>query len=149
MPANNGLRLNEDQCLFPSRPEPLQYHPEPFIRNGKVRMRGLSLQNRKLLAKSQIFEEQVAAGTGRSGKQNEQKPQQAGHESVVAERQGVSTVGFASVPDANNFDGGFVSELKEEPIITAPKAETGLGRLEHLHVAVPCSEVSAGAVENV
>src|ERR1035437_297993 len=28
MPANDSLRLDKDQCAFPSRPEPPQDHPE-------------------------------------------------------------------------------------------------------------------------
>jgi hypothetical protein len=28
VPANDGLRLDENQCLLPTRPEPAQHHPE-------------------------------------------------------------------------------------------------------------------------
>ena len=36
MPANDGLRLDEDQRLLPSRPEPPQHHPEQFIGSGNL-----------------------------------------------------------------------------------------------------------------
>jgi len=42
-------------------------------------------QDSNLLMKGQIFQEKIAAGTKESNSQNEQKPQQAQHEPVVAE----------------------------------------------------------------
>lgn len=77
MPANNGLRLDKDQCPFPSRPEPPQDQPEQFIRSGKPRLGMPLFQHRELLAKSQIFQQQIAARMGRSNEEDEQKPKQA------------------------------------------------------------------------
>jgi hypothetical protein len=85
MPANDGLRLNKDQCPLPSRPKPLQDHPKDFVRCGESRLRMPLFQNGKLLAKSQIFQEQVAARTDRSIEQDEQELQRTEHELVVAE----------------------------------------------------------------
>ena len=61
MPANDGLRLDEDQRPFPSRPEPPQDDPEQFIGSGKPRLRMSPFQDGKLLPKRQVFQEQVAA----------------------------------------------------------------------------------------
>lgn len=80
-------------------------------------MRGLSFQNRKLLAKRQVFQEQVTARTDGSSEQNEQKPQQAGHESVVAEFHEHLTVGFAAMMYATNFNGVGGGTYKKEPVI--------------------------------
>jgi hypothetical protein len=61
VPANNSLRLDEDQRPIPSRPKPSQDHPEEFVRNTKPRLRTPSLQNSKLLPQCQVFQEQIAA----------------------------------------------------------------------------------------
>jgi hypothetical protein len=61
VPANNSLRLDEDQRPIPSRPKPSQDPPEEFVRNTKPRLRTPSLQNSKLLPQCQVFQEQIAA----------------------------------------------------------------------------------------
>src|ERR1035441_3937 len=61
VPANNSLRLDEDQRPIPSPPKPSQDHPEEFVRNTKPRLRTPSLQNSKLLPQCQVFQEQIAA----------------------------------------------------------------------------------------
>jgi hypothetical protein len=84
VPANNSLRLDKNQCLFPSGPESPQYHPEQFVRSGKPWLRVSIFQNGKLLPKSQIFQEQIATSTDRANKQNEQGPEQTQHETLVS-----------------------------------------------------------------
>jgi hypothetical protein len=49
MPANDGLRLNKDQCLPPTWPEPPQYQPKQLIGNGKSRLWMPLFQDTKLL----------------------------------------------------------------------------------------------------
>jgi len=39
IPSHHGVRLNEQQCLLPSVPEPSQYYAEQSIRSGKSRPR--------------------------------------------------------------------------------------------------------------
>jgi hypothetical protein len=85
MPTNNGLRLYEDQRPFPSRSKPPQDHPEQFVQRGKSRLRLPLLQDGKLLTKSQIFQQQIAAGTDRLNEQDEQELQRSEHTPVVAE----------------------------------------------------------------
>jgi hypothetical protein len=77
MPADDGLRLNEDQRTFPFRPEPPQYHPEQPIRRSETELRVPLLQDSELLTKGQIFQEQIATRTNEPGSQFEQEPQQA------------------------------------------------------------------------
>ena len=55
MPANNGLWLDKNQRLFPSRPEPLQDYPKQFVWSSKPRLRVPLFQNGELLPKSQIL----------------------------------------------------------------------------------------------
>jgi hypothetical protein len=57
MPANDGIRLDENQCPLPSRPEAPQDHPKQFVRSGKSRLGMPLLQDAELLPKSQIFQE--------------------------------------------------------------------------------------------
>jgi hypothetical protein len=123
MPSDNGLRLNENQCLLPSTPERPQDHPEQSVRNSKSRLRMPLPQNRKLLPKREIFQKQVAARANRFNKQDEQELQQTRHKSVVAEMQDNLAIGFAAMANANDFDDGFVPKLKEEAIVAAAEAE--------------------------
>ena len=51
--------------------------------------------------------------------------------------------------DAKNFDGRFVSEFKEQPVISAAETKACLRRLELLYIARARSEIAIGAVENV
>ena len=74
VPSHNGLRLEENQCLPPPGPETPQYHPEESVRNGKSRMRMPPLQDSKLLAESEFFQQEIAARTKESDNRNRQKP---------------------------------------------------------------------------
>ena|ERR1035437_383542 len=98
MPANDGFRLHEDQCPFPSRPEPPQDHPEQFVGNGKSRLWPLLFQNAKLLTQRQVFQEEVAARTDRANEQDEQEPQRTRHEHFVAGPQEYRAVKLVKLP---------------------------------------------------
>jgi hypothetical protein len=39
VPSHNGLRLDENQCLPPSRPESSKHHPEQSVGDSKLRLR--------------------------------------------------------------------------------------------------------------
>ena len=77
VPADNGLRLNENQCALPANPQLPQHYPEQFVSSTKWWPRMLSFENAELLSKSQILEEQVAARAKQSRKKENQEPQQA------------------------------------------------------------------------
>jgi hypothetical protein len=96
MPSHNSFRLNQNQRLLPSTPESPQHHPEQSVGNGKSRLWMSLLQDRKLLPKRQVFQQQVAARTDRPNNQNEQELQQTRHEPVVTEAQDSSTIGLAT-----------------------------------------------------
>ena len=61
MPANDSLRLDEDQSPLPSWPEPPQDHPEQSVRRPKPRLRMLPPQDCDLLPKCQVFKEEISA----------------------------------------------------------------------------------------
>jgi hypothetical protein len=87
MPANDRLRLHEDQCPAPAFPEPLQHDPEQFVGSSKSRQRKLLFENTELLPKSQVFQEQVPARAKEPSKENNHELQQAQHEtSFTCER---------------------------------------------------------------
>jgi hypothetical protein len=75
VPSHNGLRLNENQCLPPAGLEAPQYHPGKSVGNGKSRMRMPPLQDSKLLAESEILQQEIAARRKESDNRNGQKPQ--------------------------------------------------------------------------
>jgi hypothetical protein len=54
-PANNSLRLDENQRLLPPRPEPFKRRPEPPVESSKSRRWMSLLQDRKLLPKRHVL----------------------------------------------------------------------------------------------
>ena len=79
MPANDCLRLHQNQCSLPFGPEAAQGCPKQPIRGGKARPRAPLLQNGKLLPQGKILQKQIATRAKGPDKQYEQKPQQAQH----------------------------------------------------------------------
>ena len=74
VPSDNCFRLDENQRVLPSSPQPLQNHPEQSVGRFQLRLRMAPLQNGELLPKCHVFQEQVAARPNELGSQ---KPQQA------------------------------------------------------------------------
>jgi len=87
VPANDGFGLDENQGLFPSRPDSPQHHLEQSIRSGKARLRKSPPQYLELLPKRQIFQEQVTARTEEGGRRGRDKSQQPEHETSLAQMQ--------------------------------------------------------------
>ena len=79
MPANDCLRLHQNQGSLPFGPEARQTCPEQPIRGGKARPRASLLQKGKLLPQSKILQEQIATRAKGPDKQYEQKPQHEQH----------------------------------------------------------------------
>src|ERR1700676_4603069 len=77
VPANNSLWLDEDQRVPPFRPEPAQDHPQQLVGSRDLRARIPLLQNDKLLAKSQVLKQQVAARAKDADKEDRQRLHQA------------------------------------------------------------------------
>jgi hypothetical protein len=55
MPADDGVWLDKDQCLSPSRPQPPQSDPKESVRSGKSGLRIAVRHNRELLPQGQIL----------------------------------------------------------------------------------------------
>jgi hypothetical protein len=56
MPANDGLRLDENQRTLPFRPTPSQDRPEQLVAGRESRLRKFALENAELLSKRQVFQ---------------------------------------------------------------------------------------------
>ena len=59
MPADDGFRRDDDEGLFPSRPDPTSNHPEKFIEEAEARARMSTLQRNELLTQSKILEKET------------------------------------------------------------------------------------------
>jgi hypothetical protein len=76
MPSDNRLQPHEHQHLPPPRPESSQHHPEPFVSDRKPDQGASPFQHSKLLSKSKIFQQQIAASMKRPRSDSEQEPKQ-------------------------------------------------------------------------
>jgi hypothetical protein len=63
VPADDGLRLNQDQHTLPSRPEPPQNHPERFLSSNQSRLGDASVSRLRVAAEEPGF---PRAGRGES-----------------------------------------------------------------------------------
>jgi hypothetical protein len=61
MPADNGLRLHDDQDALPTRPKTTQSTPEEAVEGVQRRAGPLAFQHSNLLSKGKDFESRVAA----------------------------------------------------------------------------------------
>ena len=71
MPADYGLRLNNDEGMGPCGPKPAQKNPKHPIFDCQPRPRILSLKNAQLLAQSRDLNAQIIAGTEERTKKSE------------------------------------------------------------------------------
>jgi hypothetical protein len=125
MPANDGLRLDEDQRPSPSRPKPPQDHPEQFVRRSESRLRVLLFQDSALLPKGQVFQHQVAARADRVNEQVEQQLQRTEHEPVLTEASRISMqTAFGSCPLH-----GLHYPTKKTRVPVSPRGLSAEGRL--------------------
>ncbi len=79
MPADDGLRLNQNQRHFPTRPELLEQDPEHPVRSSHARSGSFGRKNDELLPQGQILKKEITPGTERMGDQCLQESQQACH----------------------------------------------------------------------
>jgi len=73
-PANNSLRMDQNQRLLPSTPDLVQQHPERSFGGNQARLRMSMFQGGELLPKSQITRQKVAARAKESGSQSSRDP---------------------------------------------------------------------------
>ncbi len=61
MPADNGVRLDENEARSPSGPEFVEEHPEKPIAPAEFGPLDAQLEDRKLLAQGEIFKGELRA----------------------------------------------------------------------------------------
>lgn len=66
MPAQNGLRLDDEQCLFPGLESTGEQDEETALGSGDVRAFDRSGDDDKLLTEQQIFRDQCPLTPGQS-----------------------------------------------------------------------------------
>ena len=69
MPANDRLRIDEQERLLPSTPETAGECPEDFVNRSHPGSGMLALQHRQLLPESEIFQEQASMRSQAAGEQ--------------------------------------------------------------------------------
>ena len=65
MPADHGLRLDNDQRLLPTRPQAFQRDPEQLIETAQSRARSFGMDSQQLLAQGEVLENEVFSGSKR------------------------------------------------------------------------------------
>ena len=99
MPANDGLRLDENQGPLPSWPNPPQDYPKQFVGSSEPRLRAPLIQNSKLLAKSQIFQQQITTKSDRLKEQDED-PKSVGAPAQVCDDAKAARASPSPAPEA-------------------------------------------------
>ena len=79
MPSDHSFWSHKDQGLFPSRPESPHQNPEELVESSESWPGTPSLQNRELLAKSQILKKQCAPSAEHSQNRGQQESEQVRH----------------------------------------------------------------------
>jgi hypothetical protein len=74
MPTNNSFRRYDYQGLLPFRPHSSDNDPKQLIDSSKSRFWFPALHSQELLAKSQIFQQEVTSRVEAASKQTHQKP---------------------------------------------------------------------------
>src|SRR5664280_289562 len=142
MPARNGVRQDDKECLFPVSPEPASYDPEEFVDGSQSWPRLLAFKDGELLAKGEVFEHQTAARPKPAKHGSEPEPKQVQHgNQVIADRlcrPPCEVVDFTAGQDCDE------GQIKVAPVEHLVGVDPMLLRyLEHEHIANAFSEVHA------
>jgi len=79
MPGYHRLRCNQDERLFPARPESSQDDPERFVQGSDSVARSLGLQGEQLLTQRQVFQKQLLAGPEDANDPADEVPEHGDH----------------------------------------------------------------------
>ena len=72
MPANHGIRLNDDQSIAPPSPQRTQRHPEQAVPTPEARPRPVAFEYGDLLSRRQNLQAQIMAGAKETAHVREQ-----------------------------------------------------------------------------
>ncbi len=109
MPADDGLRLHQDQVGAPVSPESPQENPEDSILGSKPGLLGAPPQYRELLAEGQILQRQLGPATEEAAKSEGNRPHKE-HPYLRLELVGLLQIGLreyaGQVPETQSRQGG-------------------------------------------
>jgi len=71
VPGDDGARLENGECRFPSRPEPREEEPEPSISSAKLRFGRIPLQDTNLMPEGQQLDLSLGCGSEVDAKRGE------------------------------------------------------------------------------
>jgi hypothetical protein len=93
MPVHDGSRSDQDERLGPPRPERSQRNPEQLVLGRQSTARSLRVQSQQLPAESQVFKDEVLAGTESADYPAEEMSERHDHGKNPASRQVIDFVG--------------------------------------------------------
>jgi hypothetical protein len=79
MPGYHRLRCNQDERLFPARPEPSQDNPERFVQCSDAVARSFGVQGEQLLTERQVFQKQFLVGPEDANDPGNEVPEHGDH----------------------------------------------------------------------
>jgi hypothetical protein len=79
VPTDEGFRRDQDERMFPSRPNPLSDYPEELIEQAETRARMSTLQRDELLTQSEILKKETSTLTKEADQHSEAEPDEAKH----------------------------------------------------------------------
>ena len=80
MPADHGVGGDDDQALFPFRPESARDYPEDFVEEPDSRFGMLAFQRSQLLTQSQVLKKKSLPDAKSASQRSEPQPKEAKHE---------------------------------------------------------------------
>ena len=79
MPGGDSFWCHQDERLFPPSPDPSQHDPEQLLWGGESSAMSFGMESEQLLTQSEIFEDEILAGTERTNNPAEQVPEPHNH----------------------------------------------------------------------
>ena len=79
VPAADGFRRDDNEGLFPSRPDPPSDYPEELIEGSEARARMSTLQRDELLTQSKILEKETSPLAKEANQRSEAEPYETKH----------------------------------------------------------------------
>jgi hypothetical protein len=119
MPTNHRSRRNQDERPFPSSPEPSQHDPEQLVQRSKSMARSFGVQSQQLLAKSQIFEDEIFSGTECTDKPSQKVPKRNEH----SRNHGLNLIGTPASSSFQLIHSASARGFDERPLPTTISAQ--------------------------
>jgi len=79
VPPDHRFRRDEDESLFPSRPEPTDSNPKELVEDVEAWPRASPLEHGELLAEHEVLEDKIAAAAKQADKRAEPQERQVEH----------------------------------------------------------------------